>query len=53
MSKIVNTWKESEWEYAFYDDNESIEFLNMHYPKEVKEAYESILPGEIKIDSCW
>jgi len=47
MSRIVNSWKESGWDYTFYDDDDSIEFLNMHFPSEVKEAYESILPGKI------
>jgi len=50
MSKMANSWKKSGWEYSFYADNDSMEFLSMHFPKEVRLAYESILPGAFKAD---
>ena len=46
MSRLIESWKKSGWEYYFYDDDTAGEFLSTHFPPEVREAYESIIPGE-------
>jgi mannosyltransferase OCH1-like enzyme len=45
MSRLIESWKKSGWEYYFYDDDTAGEFLSTHFPQEVREAYESITPG--------
>jgi hypothetical protein len=46
MSRLIESWKKSGWEYYFYDDDTAVEFLSTHFPPEVREAYESIIPGK-------
>lgn len=46
MSRLIESWKKSGWEYYFYDDETAGDFLETHFPPEVREAYESITPGE-------
>jgi len=46
MSRLIESWKKSGWEYYFYDDDTAGDFLGTHFPPEVREAYESIIPGE-------
>ncbi|KAL3792118.1 hypothetical protein HJC23_013392 [Cyclotella cryptica] len=50
MSRLIESWKKSGWEYYFYDDGTAGEFLSTHFPPEVREAYESITPGAFKAD---
>jgi hypothetical protein len=50
MSRLIESWKRSGWEYHFWDDNSAAEFLSLHFPPEVREAYESIIPGAFKAD---
>ncbi|KAL3776566.1 hypothetical protein ACHAWO_013227 [Cyclotella atomus] len=50
MSRLIESWKKSGWEYYFYDDDTAGEFLSTHFPPEVREAYESIIPGAFKAD---
>ncbi|KAL9187784.1 hypothetical protein ACHAXT_006162 [Thalassiosira profunda] len=50
MSRLIESWKRSGWEYVFYDDDSAGEFLGAHFPPEVREAYESITPGAFKAD---
>eukprot|EP00970_Alexandrium_tamarense_P000594 scaffold69_cov198-Alexandrium_tamarense.AAC.34 len=50
MSRLIESWKKSGWEYYFYDDDTAGEFLSTHFPPEVREAYESITPGAFKAD---
>eukprot|EP00567_Pseudictyota_dubia_P017360 CAMPEP_0197445784 /NCGR_PEP_ID=MMETSP1175-20131217/10917_1 /TAXON_ID=1003142 /ORGANISM="Triceratium dubium, Strain CCMP147" /LENGTH=870 /DNA_ID=CAMNT_0042976801 /DNA_START=510 /DNA_END=3122 /DNA_ORIENTATION=- len=50
MSRLIESWKRSGWEYNFYDDDTAGQFLATHFPSEVKEAYDSILPGAFKAD---
>jgi len=50
MSRLIESWKRSGWEYNFYDDNAAGEFLLLHFPPEVKDAYDSITPGAFKAD---
>ena len=50
MSRLVESWRKSGWEYYFYDDDTAADFLGTHFPPEVREAYESITPGAFKAD---
>jgi len=50
MSRLIESWKKSGWEYYFYDDDTAVEFLATHFPPEIREAYESITPGAFKAD---
>lgn len=50
MSRLIESWKQSGWEYNFYDDLTAAQFLSTHFPSEVREAYDSILPGAFKAD---
>ena len=50
MSRLIESWKQSGWEYNFYDDDAAGEFLSLHFPPEVKDAYDSINPGAFKAD---
>lgn len=50
MSRLVESFKQSGWEYKFYSDEESMEFLSTHFPPEVREAYETLVPGAFKAD---
>jgi mannosyltransferase OCH1-like enzyme len=50
MSRLIESFKQSGWEYTFYDDATAAEFLSQHFPPEVREAYDSILPGAFKAD---
>lgn len=50
MSRLIESWKKSGWEYYFYDDDTAGDFLGTHFPPEVREAYESITPGAFKAD---
>ncbi len=49
FSRLVASWQNSGWEYKFYDDEASVAFLNQHFAPEVREAYDSILPGKMLI----
>lgn len=50
MSRLIESFKQSGWEYRFYDDDQALEFLSTHFPPEVREAYESMIPGAFKAD---
>ena len=50
FSRFIESWKKSGWEYNFYDDESAREFLSTHFPPEVGEAYDSIIPGAFKAD---
>ena len=50
MSRLIESWKKSGWEYYFYDDETAGEFLGTHFPPEIREAYESVTPGAFKAD---
>jgi hypothetical protein len=50
MSRLIESWKTSGWEYAFYNDDTAREFLVRHFPPPVVEAYDAILPGAFKAD---
>jgi hypothetical protein len=50
MSRLAESWKQSGWEYHFYDDETSANFLSTHFPHQVREAYDAITPGAFKAD---
>lgn len=50
MSRLIESWKRSGWEYRFYDDDASAQFLSTHFPPEVREAFDAVLPGAFKAD---
>ena len=51
MSRVVNSWNHSRWEYHFYDlDHDIPLFLQKHFPPEVLEAYNSLKPSRFKSD---
>jgi hypothetical protein len=50
MSRLVESFKQSGWEYRFYTDDMSVEFLSTHFPPEVLEAYDTLRPGAFKAD---
>ena len=47
---MVETWKKSGWEYKFYDDKDAEAFLSLHFPPEISEAFNSLIPGAFKAD---
>lgn len=50
MSRLVESWQNSGWEYKFYDDDAITEFLSTHFPPEILEAFDAITPGAFKAD---
>jgi mannosyltransferase OCH1-like enzyme len=50
MSRLIESWKQSGWEYRFYDDDAIESFLQTHFPPEIFEAYNSLIPGAFKAD---
>jgi len=50
MSRLIESWKRSGWEYRFYSDDDAAEYLTTHFPPEVKEAYDAVMPGAFKAD---
>jgi hypothetical protein len=50
MNRLVQSFRLSGWEYRFYTDDESASFLSTHFPPEVREAYDTLLPGTYKAD---
>ena len=50
MSRLIESFKQSGWEYNFYTDEMSLNFLGTHFPPEVRQAYETLRPGAFKAD---
>jgi hypothetical protein len=50
MSRMVQSFRNSGWEYKFYNDDDAVNFLSTHFPPEVREAYEALRPGAFKAD---
>lgn len=50
MSRLIESFKQSGWEYTFYDDDSAATFLSEHFPPEVRQAYDAINPGAFKAD---
>jgi mannosyltransferase OCH1-like enzyme len=51
FSRLTESWKQqSGWEYRFYTDEDAANFLSTHFPPEVKQAYDDLIPGAFKAD---
>lgn len=50
MSRLMESFKQSGWDYKFYTDEDSVKFLTTHFPSEIREAYEALKPGAFKAD---
>lgn len=50
FSRLTESWKQTNWEYRFYDDAQAAAFISTHFPEEVREAYDTLLPGAFKAD---
>ena len=50
MSRLMESFKQSGWDYRFYTDQDIITFLQIHFPPEVLQAYEALIPGAFKAD---
>lgn len=54
MSRLIESFRrQSGWQYNFYDDDQAAEFLSAHFPPQVREAYDAILPGAFKVSSIF
>lgn len=50
LSRLVESFRRSGWEYKFYSDEDAQNFLSTHFPAEVREAYDALRPGAFKAD---
>jgi len=50
MSRLIESWERSGWTYNFWSDEKAAAFLSTHFPPEVREAYDAVLPGAFKAD---
>lgn len=50
LAKLTELWKQSGWTYKFYDDKDAGDFIDMHFPAEVREAFDALVPGALKAD---
>jgi hypothetical protein len=50
MSRLVESFKRSGWDYRFYSDEDAQNFLSTHFPAEVRQAYDALRPGAFKAD---
>mmetsp|Transcript_77505 Transcript_77505/g.116500 ORF Transcript_77505/g.116500 Transcript_77505/m.116500 type:complete len:750 (-) Transcript_77505:356-2605(-) len=50
MSRLIESFKQSGWEYKFYTDDEAGNFLSTHFPPEIRQAYDALRPGAFKAD---
>jgi hypothetical protein len=50
MSRLVESFRLSGWDYKFYADEDAASFLSTHFPAEVREAYDALVPGAFKAD---
>ena len=50
MSRLIESFKQSGWEYKFYDDESSRVVLKTHFPPEILQAYDALKPGAFKAD---
>jgi hypothetical protein len=50
MSRLIESFHQSGWDYEFYDDDKAAQFISAHFPPEVRQAYDAIIPGAFKAD---
>ena len=49
-SIFQSSWKQTDWEHRFYNDGDVVQFLKLHFPSQVLEAYNTLIPGAFKAD---
>lgn len=47
---MVELWKQSGWTYRFYNDQDAADFMDRHFPPQVREAFDAIVPGALRAD---
>jgi len=51
MNRLAESFRAQDgWQYRFYTDQDVEAFLELHFPTEVLEAYQTIIPGALKAD---
>ena len=50
LVRLQNSWKNSGWEYRFYDDAAVVEYIEANFPSRFLHAYQSLTPGAYKAD---
>jgi mannosyltransferase OCH1-like enzyme len=50
MSRLIQSFQQSGWEYKFYTDEVARHMLEVHFPPEVVETYDTLKPGAFKAD---
>lgn len=50
LVRLQNSWKQSGWEYRFYDDAAAKEYVIENFPYHFAEAFDSLIPGAYKAD---
>lgn len=50
MSRLIESWRQSGWQYQFYNDEQAAQFLSTHFPPAVRQAYDAVIPGAFKAD---
>jgi hypothetical protein len=48
--RLRESFRQSGWEYRFYTDEMAADFLSTHFPAEVRQAYDALLPGAFRAD---
>jgi hypothetical protein len=50
FSRFKESLTQNGWEYRFYDDEAAENFIITHFPPEVNEAFQTLIPGAFKAD---
>lgn len=50
MSRLTESFKTSGWKWKFYTDEDARLFLSEHFPAQVLQAYDLLLPGAFRAD---
>jgi len=50
LFRLQNTWRNSGWEYRFYDDDAARGYVEANYPGRFVSAFDSLLHGAYKAD---
>lgn len=50
FSRFAGSWNQTNWEYKFWSDQDASNFISVHFPREVKEAYDALVPGPFRAD---
>jgi len=50
LLRLQNTWRNSGWEYRFYDDDAARGYVETNYPERFVRAFDSLLLGAYKAD---